>query len=617
MILYSGDRPNPDLGRFVLSCMEGNPYDPDSDSYSVGEFSRSIETTKNSAIFRMHSYHLGKKPHDAVEAYVAHHTALGDLVLDPFCGSGSTALAALRLGRKAVAIDASPAATFISRFYLSPCDWEDLARRFEKMRRTVADELKVLYGTICHLCGADATIHYVIYSNIYNCPRCGGRVSLYEASAYNPRLCPRCLAADGSQVLISPRLEIAGYEPVAVNFSCNGDCRPRRMTRSIDGSIGERNAFRNYDLARIKELESNEIPYPYPRQFMMNVKDPVGPWGDEWRPSRNFRRVSDLFTHRNLWALAALFHAAGDDDDLRAVITSGILAVSRKAQHLNGGGGYIPGNWALPPMSKQRNVLESLTKVFSGILKAKKEWAPSPGSHDACISTLSATSMEAIPSSSVDYVFTDPPYGGAVQYAELNFVWEAWLGFSGSWHDHEIIVNRTRNRSEEYWTRMMRMALRECYRVLKPGRWLSLCYHDASSKMWQRLQEIMAETGFQADRSTRAVTIDTGSNTYNQRVADKVIKRDLVINFRKPRTLTPMPAKRVNTGDSKNFLDLATGIIRDYLSANPGATRDRVYDHLVSRVMRSGRMESHNFERILSAVATSEGEGVARWFLKD
>ena len=100
--------------------------------------------------------------------------------------------------------------------------------------------------------------------------------------------------------------------------------------------------------------------------------DPSIPWGDEWRPSRDFRRVSDLFTYRNLRAVAAFMQAAGSDEDLRAIITSGMFAVSRKAQHLAEGGGYIPGNWALPPMSKQRNCLESLRKVFGRILTAKK-----------------------------------------------------------------------------------------------------------------------------------------------------------------------------------------------------------------------------------------------------
>jgi hypothetical protein len=147
---------------------------------------------------------------------------------------------------------------------------------------------------------------------------------------------------------------------------------------------------------------------------MMNIANPSIPWGDEWRPSRDFRRVSDLFTNRNLRAVAAFMQAAGSDEDLRAIITSGMFAVSRKAQHLAGGGGYIPGNWALPPMSKQRNCLESLRKVFGRTLTAKKMLALRLQSQDACISTQSATAMDQIPSDSVDYIFTDPPYGGAV-----------------------------------------------------------------------------------------------------------------------------------------------------------------------------------------------------------
>ncbi len=268
---------------------------------------------------------------------------------------------------------------------------------------------------------------------------------------------------------------------------------------------------------------------------MMNVPDPSIPWGDEWRPSRDFRRVSDLFTHRNLRAVAAFMQAAGSDEDLRAIITSGMFAVSRKAQHLAEGGGYIPGNWALPPMSKQRNCLESLRKVFGRILTAKKTLAMRLQSQDACISTQSATAMDQIPSDSVDYIFTDPPYGGAVQYGELNFVWESWLGLNTEWHDEEIIVNHTRNKSLKDWAEMMFLAMAECYRVLKPGRGLSLCWHDASAATWRHVQDIMVRVGFTVEESDHALFIDTGSNTYNQRVTDKVVKRDLVLNFRKPR----------------------------------------------------------------------------------
>ena len=49
------------------------------------------------------------------------------------------------------------------------------------------------------------------------------------------------------------------------------------------------------------------------------------------------------------------------------------------------------------------------------------------------------------------------------------------------------------------WARLMRQAMGECYRVLKPGRWLSLCYHDTSEGTWQLVQDIMAEVGFIAE----------------------------------------------------------------------------------------------------------------------
>ncbi|MCA1959902.1 MAG: hypothetical protein LDL33_03820 [Desulfomonile sp.] len=611
MIFYSSDKPNPHLRSFVEEHAGRQRSSLKKTRYTVGEFHHTIETTKNSPIYGLHPYHLGKKPHDAVDAYIRHYTTTGDLVLDPFCGSGSTAVAAVAAGRWAVAIDASPAATFISRFYLASSDPVDLKHRFASMLDTAKPDLEFLYRTICHRCGGPATIHYLIYSNIYACPVCGAQISLYEALARHPRGC-RCRCGGAR---ISSRNEILGYNPVAVCFSCAGSCRPRRSIRSVVGTAEEQRAFEEIDLASLSELERIPVPYRVPRAFMMHVMDPSEPWGDEWRPSRNFRKVTDLFTHRNLWALAALFHAAGMDDDLRAVLTAGMFAVSRKAQHLDGGGGYIPGTWALPPMSKQRNVEESLKRVFTRIFRGKQALRPLIASGNACISTQSATSLAQIPDESIDYIFTDPPYGGVVQYAELNFVWEAWLGLSTEWHNHEIIVNKTRGKSDMFWADMMRQAMGECHRVLKPDRWLSLCYHDTSPAGWRLIREIMTDAGFVPGDCPRATTIDTGSRTYNQRMHDKLVKRDLVVNFRKPRSRSySVPASTATS--SAEFLDRALGVIREFLKENPGATKDRIYDHLVSAMVRSGRIQAHNFDRLLQKAAEPDGKGAGRWFVK-
>src|ERR1035438_2831750 len=113
---YSGDKANPQLRSFAEAHSKRRPYDRVTDAYSVKPFDKAITTTKATAIYGMHTY-WSKKPHDAIREYIRHYTEEGDLVLDPFCGSGGTAVAALMEGRAAIAIDRSPAATFITKNY--------------------------------------------------------------------------------------------------------------------------------------------------------------------------------------------------------------------------------------------------------------------------------------------------------------------------------------------------------------------------------------------------------------------------------------------------------------------------------------------------------------------
>ena len=229
------------------------------------------------------------------------------------------------------------------------------------------------------------------------------------------------------------------------------------------------------------------------------------------------------------------------------------------------------------------------------------------------ISTQSACDLGAVADSAVDYIFTDPPYAEKIQYGELNFIWEAWLGLDASWHPEEVIVNDVRKKTEAEWTSMMTQAMSECFRVLRPGRWLSLCYHDTSEGTWSLVQQMMRDVGFVADESSAALSIDTGSTTYNQSQADKVTKRDLVINFRKPK----LSEKRLTvsfTGedDQQTFRQKAQAVIRECLQVSPGLAKDRIYDAVVSRLVRKGQMEAHDFDQLLREVADEIKEPVKK-----
>ena len=124
--------PTPTCGQFVEEHCHA--LRPETDDYDVPPFDQPITTTKATAIYNMHTY-WSKKPHDAIRQYIRHYTKPGDLVLDPFCGSGGTALAALMEGRNAIAIDLSPAATFITKNYCTPVDVDELQAAFEELKR--------------------------------------------------------------------------------------------------------------------------------------------------------------------------------------------------------------------------------------------------------------------------------------------------------------------------------------------------------------------------------------------------------------------------------------------------------------------------------------------------
>lgn len=631
---YSGDRPNPNLAAFVEAHLREKPYTPDTDDYDVPAFDQPIATTKATAIYNMHTY-WSKKPHDAIRQYIAHYTEPGDLVLDPFCGSGGTALAALIEGRKAIAIDRSPAATFITRSYCTAVDVTGLRSAFEDLKASVQHEMDWLYETRCDRCGGKATTGYTVYSQVFQCPRCMAKVPLFDCveadltdAAGNTKTvnaCPHC-EARGQIEPISTRSQKFGAIPVLVSYNCQAGCTPKADERRHNDPVPEkRRYFEEYDLAKLREIEALSIPHWCPDVPMIR--------GRETCVKRNLaaqgvHTVSDLFTKRNLWALAAIRQAADAlppvaRDAALLALTGTALPLSRMQRHSDDPrfpNRIMMGTYYIPQVGREFNAIDWYMGKLGTLLPGLEAITRSVQTTQVCVSTQSATELADIPTGSVDLIFTDPPYGANIQYGELNFVWEAWLRLDVSWHSEEIIVNEIRGKTDADWAEMMLLAMRECYRVLKPGRWLSLCYHDTSEGTWALVQEIMAEVGFVVDGSTAAVFIETGQKSFNQITADKVTKRDLVINFRKPKP-AEIRSQLVLFGDEDEttFREKLHSIMRDFLSAFPGSTKDRVYDEVVSRMVRSGQMEAHDFDGLLSQVAepvSGEGNG-DRWYLRE
>jgi 16S rRNA G966 N2-methylase RsmD len=140
-------------------------YDPAHDDYDRPPFAADIKEGKNDPIYNAHSYHT-KVPPRGIIPYILHYTAPGDLILDPFCGSGMTGMAAQmcasppadlleqfpelrnRVGSRACILnDLSPAACHIAYNYNTPVDVETLRCEFQRIKAAVQDEFDWLYGT--------------------------------------------------------------------------------------------------------------------------------------------------------------------------------------------------------------------------------------------------------------------------------------------------------------------------------------------------------------------------------------------------------------------------------------------------------------------------------------
>ena len=621
---YYSAGPNPNLRRFVEE--HARPYDPESDDYHVPPFDQPITTTKATAIYNMHTY-WSKKPHGAIRQYIRHYTQPSDIVLDPLCGSGGTALAALMEGRAAIAIDLSPAATFITKNYCTPVDVDELQRAFEELQAKVKPEIDWLYETRCDRCDGRAMTGYTVYSYVFQCPRCLEKFPLFDCVRVEKpgfsekpgflKACPYCHAR-GHVEEISTRSQRFDPVPVLVSYLCQEGCKPKRaQRRHNDPDPKKRAFFEKYDLGKLRQIEVKEIPHWVPPHRMMNVESDTEPWGDKWRAgTSSFRTVAELYTKRNLWALAAIkkhMEMLATEQAIKDALLfafQGILLINsrmcRAATTQTQSGTYY-----LPQIYKELFALNSVATKVRVISKAQD--ALKLSSTDLLISTESACGLADIPSNSVDYIFTDPPYAGNVQYGELNFIWEAWLDLNTNWHDEEIIVNRTRGVTDADWTSLMRQAMSECYRMLKPGRWISLCYHDTSEGTWQLVQDLMAEIGFIPESTEVTLYIDTDQKSFNQLMAEKVTRRDLVINFRKPRP-GELIAQLTLFGDedAATFAEKARAILHEALEAHPGRPADRLYDELVSRMVRKGEFERHNFDELLHSVA-EEVDG--RWYL--
>lgn len=451
-------------------------------------------------MYLMHKY-WARKPANVVSEYIKHYSKEGEIVLDPFAGSGVTAIESIKLGRKAVAIDLDPIASFITRNTAMPVDIKKFEEAFNEIKNKIKEEIFKLYTTRCSKCKKETIAEAIIWKN---------------------------------------------NAPIEIRYSCN--CSKETLWKEPDRK----------DKELLSEIERKRIPYWIPQNELI--------WNSRINVNKG-KKVSDLFTRRNLIALSITLNEINkiEDEKIKEIMrftfssataqASKMVFVIRKRGRTSGkteestpevGSWATRGYW-IPEEYFEINAWNCFEERFNKVKRGKEEsnslikeykeaetFGDLKKDFNIMIKTFNTLELnKIIPPNSVDYIFTDPPYGDAVPYLELDYMWNSWLGLKPNFEDEIIISNSPiRNKKEEVYETMLKVAFEQAYNSLKRGRWMTVTFHNTDIKVWNAIIKACVLAGFDLEKIIYQEPARTSAKgllaPYGSAVGDYYIR------FRKP-----------------------------------------------------------------------------------
>jgi DNA modification methylase len=502
--------------------------------FPIGE---GVSAGKNTYTYDAHTYHT-KVPPQGIATVIDHYLPQRGLVLDPFAGSGMTGVAARALGADVILNELSPAASFISSRFTQASDPSSFACAVKAVCDSLSGLRRALYATQCRACGKETELLHTVWSYRVICYNCSHEFLLWdhcrqygktvrEHEILSEFKCPSC-----TTVLKKSRLSRTKAEPVLVGYKCCSKAQVEHPPSDAD----------------LKKIRSIEAEPPLADGFFPSAPLPDGV--NLCQPKRHGLTTIDRFyTSRNLAAMSHIWreiHRLVDDHlaaSLAFVFTSLYQRVTRLSEFRFWGGSGNTARFNVPYIFNEANVFVTFERKARTIQDHLETTAKSYSGR-CVIRTGSATDLSFIPDGSIDMIFTDPPFGGNINYSEMNFLWEAWLGdFTDS--THEAIVNKFQNKDVARYGMLMSDSLKECYRVLRPGHWMILVFMNSSEGVWRALRDAVAGAGFSIGRVD---IFDKQHGTFKQFVSENTAGCDLMLHCQKPSDGSPVSVSSANSG---------------------------------------------------------------------
>lgn len=165
----------------------------------------------------------------------------------------------------------------------------------------------------------------------------------------------------------------------------------------------------------------------------------------------------------------------------------------------------------------------------------------------------------------VDYIFTDPPYGGHISYIDLSTLWNVWNGTVPTQKNRqrELIVGGDLNLPEEVYVNRLHESIATCFRLLKPGRWLSVVFQHWCTAYFDAILTGAASSG----GDLRAAISQIGDpvwSMHKKKGSQSVLAGEMILTFLKtaePRTVEVRKPFNVAASVEQILRDTPSGAI--------------------------------------------------------
>ena len=500
-------------------------------------YAADVSEGKNNPIYMAHSYHT-KVPHPAIMRYILHYTQPGDIVFDGFAGTGMTGVAASMCAnpdlefkyaiekevshiawgkRNAICSDLSPIASFIASNYNRKRKYLDFVDKIAIKLAELESKYREFYWTK-HSNGDVGVINFIIYSDVFICETCGSETIYFDNAvnetkthildSFNCVNCNSLLAksrikrATVTKTINGKIVKVSKTVPALLNYTYNG----KRFEKKPSDD----------DIQKISEIEHKFDKLNFPSDEL-----PVGFNTSQPLNSHGIKAVNQFFPKRALVILNELLI----DHDFQFLLTASMWNSSVLYRwRTSGKGGIMNGVLYVASLHQENNVFNILRNKFSDIKKAFLL-----DINYNTVSTHSATE-NPIGDNCIDYIFTDPPFGGNIMYSELSYLWESWLKVKTA-IEKEAIENKFQGKSINEYQSLISDCFREFYRILKPGKWMTVEFSNTSAIVWNGIQIAIQNSGFII---ANVSALDKKQGSFKAVTSTTAVKQDLVISCYKP-----------------------------------------------------------------------------------